>query len=512
MKNWFVCASIIFGVSSTASAGAPAWCKADKPEHVNSQLAKALGDEPRDAVLGLVASSCNPEPETAKHGAEVEAARQKWSKRLEMSEADWADAADWATAGQAKRNAPTLVVDGKRAWSTYDAVDQYAAIAYTKYDARADANYLADAFGPRLTEAGRLAYLEVCARDRKVVQWAMCAGDFAVLDPKKLSTEIRAATAHTGYERMVVRLALDLFGKQRAQHAEDVKQAIAKDSAWSKAFELATATRKDWDARYVSGTARLDLALAMDDARVLNSNKAFEGCDDKTWAPFKAAVSAIPAKRFEGREDRDNRFLYKAAGTLLGSPDGYLAAVAFVTCHSGDKKLDPLVRVLGDSMQRWPGHRGPRTATQTAIMTASFTLDERGATIEYPKVFRSWFAGGGSFSGGGAGPISSVKVTGQTAVVSFEKKMVNEQECVDWKESKKITQIRGDGTIVYESWCVKEKTITVNRASSPQTVDARYTEVLRPGMDVAINENVVVAAWPKAGATLPAIVFGAPVK
>ena len=116
----------------------------------------------------------------------------------------------------------------------------------------------------------------------------------------------------------------------------------------------------------------------MDDARATNSRKAFAGCEDKTWAAWKAAMATVPAKKFEGmHDDRENgkSFVDTAMGPIISNPSVYLASVAMHHLHdrragARTRTHDILIRLLGDAMQRWPGYRGPRTATQTAIMTA----------------------------------------------------------------------------------------------------------------------------------------------
>src|SRR5262249_10139424 len=157
----------------------------------------------------------------------------------------------------------------------------------------------------------------------------------------------------------------------------------------AKLLDIAAATRREWQDLSRSDAQLIDLAAAMDDARATSSRKAFSGCEERTWSAWKAAVARIPAKKFEGmHDDRQHAvsFVDAAMGPIVGEPRAYLASVALSTCMSvgqeSNAKRDMLVRLLGDALRRWPGFRGPRTATQTAILGAGIGFDDRDAKLE----------------------------------------------------------------------------------------------------------------------------------
>jgi hypothetical protein len=469
------------------------------------------------------------------HMAEIVAARDKWSKRLDLTEADWADVAAYATLGQGERMNGEVRINTmgqemgighslKRAWSSFDAIDQWAMInagTGASGDLSLDKNYLADALGAKLTETGRLAYIRYCVKyeEKQPVQWAMCQGDIDLLDWKKIPAELRASTAYGGADRIRVRVEADRLKTRLTAHAARVKQLIASDPGYAKLFEIAKATRKSWEGRAKSDAALIELASAMDDARALNSRKAFDGCQDKTWAAWKSAMATLPAKSFEGMHDRredGKSFVDEAMGPIINSPSVYLASVALSTCmtvgQERDAKRDILIRLLGDAMQRWPGFRGPRTATHSAILGAGITLDDRDAKLEYPDVTRPFGAGGGSRSGGGSGVVAKLKPAGKLTTVEFKKQMVQQRQCAQTKSLNRITQIRSDGQLVYAYTCVKYETITVDKSDSAQSVNPRYLEGVKPGTFVSVIEDVAVAAWAKPGAPTPSMVFGVALK
>jgi len=518
-------------LAGSALAAPPAWCK-DFASSESYDLKDLSSKDLPTLVATFAQASCAPTPEATARRAEIEAARAAWSKKLNMVDADWADAADYAGLRYHERNNRVYVNTRgqklgigdklKLAWSSYDALDQWAMITNdvgAEGDFSLDDNYLVDALGANLTEVGRAAYIMACIAQENPVQWAMCQGDIAQLDLGKLATEIRANKTYSGADKMRVRIAVEGLRTKLPAHAAKIKELVAKDPGYGKLFEAAEATRKEWADRAKTDVALIQLATEMDDARATNSRKAFAGCEAKTWAAWKGAVAQVPAKKFDGMHDdvmNNKSFHRDAMGPLLSDPRVYLASVALATCmtvgQDRDAETDVLVRTLGDNMTRWPGFRGPRTATESTIMVTGIELDDRDAKLDYPDVRRSFANGGGSTSGGGAGVVGSIKPAGNTATVTFKKQLVKQQQCAAVKTTNRVTQIRGDGTLVYQSFCTKYETVTVDKAPDPQKVNARYLEGVKPGMHVSIIEDVVISARKKPGAPLPTMVFGVAVK
>lgn len=501
---------VMLGASGTAAAE-PAYCQSITDRIMHTNVKDAINSEdPRWAVFHIIGTTCNVRAgtEEAQRQREIEASRERWSKRLGMTPPDWKDAAEWASEQQYKRMNTSIDYDRKKAWSTLTPIEQFAAIE----KANDEATYVADALGPKLSEVGRFAYILHCfGSNQQIVDWAMCQSDIDVFDRAKFAAEIRASTSSSGYERMALRIALDGYDAQLKAHQAKVKETLAKDQAYQKVFEAAASGRKIWSN---TDAALADLAIAMDDARITNSRRAFEGCHDKTWPAFKKAVSAIPAKKFAAvnHEPGSTSPLEQAAGVIVSDPNGYLAALSYFNCTLGGSKKDYLARALGSSMERWPGYRGPRMAALSAIMGAGIELDDRDARLEFPGVHHAWMGVNMSSGGGGRGVIASVKPSGKTAVIAFAKKLEQQQQCTNWKSSRKIVQIRSDGTLVYETWCTASKKVTVNTASPPQTVNVQYTAGLKPGMVVNVVEDVVTFGWAKNGAKEPSFIAGATVK
>jgi hypothetical protein len=508
---------LLGAVESAWADAPPVWCKGELADHkisISGGKDQAFKDDPTWAIYDIVAWMCHPDTEATQMMPKLEEARQSWSKRLFMTDDEWTDAATWASYRQSERSNSVMYLEGKPAWSSLDGIDQYI-LLQNIIGKDYDANYIADALDGKLTEVGRFGFSRWClGHNNKEVQWAMCQPDIDAFDPKKIAAELHADKSHNGYERMMIRLWAYAAVDQFKEHAAAVKSAVKNDPAYGKMMELAAAARKEWDARAKSDASLRALALAMDDARVTNSRKAYADCDDTTWAAFKTAVGAIPAKKFTGIHDEAavTTAINGGLAVIAGDPAGYLASIALFLCHAGDSKRDPLVRNIADVNQRWPGFRGPRNAAHLAILQAGLTLDDRSAKIDYPAVYRQWLNDNRSSSGGGAGAVAAVKPQGDKVRIEFAKQMVKETRCLASKRTNRITQIRSDGTLVYEVNCLKEGTVMVDTSSAPVTVNKRYVQGLKPGMGVSVIEDVVGAAWLKAGAKVPSMVAGVAVK
>ncbi|MBA3453161.1 MAG: hypothetical protein H0T42_08715 [Deltaproteobacteria bacterium] len=536
-------AVISVGHVGAALAAPPAWCKSvpKNDRYDLADLSKGL-DDLADVVVTFAYATCSPTPEAEANKDQIAKARAAWSKKLMMTEDDWADVGELAEMRSNERNYDSSIrinTNGqemgigdslKRPWTSFDAIDQWVLILNGvggSGDFTLDDNYFVDSLGQNLTETGRAAYIKVCIEDKSPVQWAMCQADIDRLDYTKLATELRTLKTYTGAPKMMVRVKIQKLKAALVKHAATVKALIAKDAGYQRLFDVAKTVNAEWTSRYTKDAALIALAKEMDDARATNSRKAFAGCQDKTWAAFKAAVSAIPAKKWEGMtEDRKNAksFSAVAMGPLISDPNVYLAAVAMVTCNTKglekDGRNDHSIEMLSDAMNRWPGFRGPRNATQSMIMTTGVELDDRDAKLDYPGVLRYFSSGMGRGEGkninegkyGGIGTVASVKKSGDTALITFKKEMVKQEQCASSRTSNRISQIRSDGVLVYQSTCTSWETVTVDKSSDPQTVYARYVDGLKPGMKVTVEGDIVTGAWANNKAKVPAMVFGAPVK
>lgn len=498
--------------TATARA-APAWCKAgdERPSYYLKTLYSET--DPQDAMLGLVAASCYPEDDLAGQEGVIAKLRLAWSKKLGLEEADWADVSEWAHLPRHLRGDPRIDVrDRKAAWSTYSPLDQYGALSSADIG-DTDAAYLADAFGEKLTQLGRLGYVAQClstSKDSPAVTYAMCATDAAALDLAKLATEIRGDTTHGAADRMAARfVAYDVLSK-RPELTEAIGALRAKDEAYDAMFALGEKAHARWpktDARWIA------LMNDLDDARITGSRKKSAGCVDRTWEAWKVVVGAIPARKLATiHPEPGKEFIPQLVGMMTSDANGYLVSLAMEQCAFLENKEDALSRTIGYAIGRWPGLRGPRTATQTAILTADLKLDDRDASLDYPDVKRAWIGGDGNVGNFGFGAIAKIEIAGERATVTFAKQKVTQTRCTRGHYTSRISQIMTDGTVVYYYECDKEIIETIEvEPYAPMKFGARYAAGLKPGMTVRIMDDVAAVAFPK-GKTMPSLVTGVAVK
>ena len=527
------------GVRS-AHADPPAWCSTpglEKDRYRDVDVKEALGDQAMDAVHAIVGLTCFPNDEAKQRAKEVAKAREAWSKKLDLTDKEWGEVGVWGS-GQPSSYQDTSDLTNefgkKYAWSELDPVEQFAGIqngfpnngagnGYSEY------GYLTDALGPKLSEAGRLAWILHCSGSGTgAVSSAMCQPDIARLDRKKLAAELRASKATPEYKTKI-RFIIYALNDRLAAHATEVKALQAKDPAYKKMFDIAETTRKEWDDLWAKQAALVDLALQMDDARQTSSRKAFEGCEDKVWPAWEAEVAKIPAKRFEGFSTKiEDSWTEPGMGVVLSTPGGYLASTALFTCltHGASaSSKDAIISTLGEVLGAYPGNRGPRQATHLAILNAGLQLDDQSASIDYPGTdFRQKFNGQsarGDFGtvakveaggkGKGAKPKAGADKAVEMVTVTFNKKFEKQEQCANSRRTNRISYIRSDGGISYELDCLKWEIVSIDRTPDPEVVTARSAKGLKPGMNAYIGEDEVIAAWPK-GAKAPSIVAGVAVK
>ncbi len=499
---------------STTAEAAPSWCKGGEDSPVYSLKTLFSETDAHDALRNLVAASCYPGDDVAAMTKQIAAARAAWSKKLGLVEADWAEVSDWAHLPTNLRAADRIEVKDRQApWSAYSPLDQFGALSMADIGP-VDAAYLADAFGAKLTQLGRLGFVGQCVASSATdpaVMYAMCAADVAALDFGKVAAEIRADPTHNATDRMIARLlAYDITTRKVPKYLVDTRALRAKDPAYETMFSLGQAAHAQWAK---ADPTLISLVSDLDDARVSGSRKASAGCATRAWDAWKATVAKLPAKRLaDVQPTSGNDFAPQLIAILIAEPNGYLAALALGECATLEGNPDYLTTAISEGLERWPGFRGPRSGTQSAILTAGLKLDQRDASIEYPEIKHAWLGGGGGVGDSGVGALESVKIDGDSATLVSAKHKVTQPRCVRGHYSNRITRVTQEGQFIYDYVCDQSiiETIEVS-AFPPKTVKARYATGLKAGMTVRIAEDVVVVAYPK-GKGVPAIVTGVEVK
>lgn len=504
-------AAALLAHTATATA-APAWCKGGKEKPSYDMKTLFTETDPWDALENLIGATCYADADIASYAKQIEATRVAWSKKLGLTDADWVDVNEFIHYPRMYRGSGAFSSKNKGGFTTYSALDQW-----TMLDDSPNAiepAYIADALGAKLTATGRISYVRTCIsrsnQDDAPVWFAMCAADVAAIDLTKAYAEIAADTSYELYERMNTRLMAYEAVQKLPQLRTDMQAMRAKDPAYDKMFELAQAAQKQWagvDAKAVA------LMTDLDDAHVSGSRKASQGCMERAETAWADAVRAVPAKKYgEINGEAGNTFIQQMIPLVTASPTGYLTGLALNVCANLEKKDDGLTRAIGAAFVRWPGFRGPRTGTQTAILTAGLQLDQRDAEIKYPTLGREFIDGDANLGFIKTAAIAKVTVQGETATITFAKQKVRQTRCVKGHYTNRVQRITDNGQFLYEYQCDKyiDETIEVE-PNDPQKVPAKYAKGLVPGMAVTVTSDVVSAAYPAKSAT-PSFVTGVAVK
>jgi hypothetical protein len=521
MKRFVMLCAIAWAAGPrTVWADRPTWCGSASFDANGSDLADLKRTDPDDVVRALAKTRCSNSPEVVPNHASIDAARQAWGKKLGMVEADWADAV--AFIGNRDGNYPKVEYSTKNL-AQLTPMDQWRAIRDgLEADGKpfADPLYAADALHGQLTEVGRLAFLEWCLQQSvehaSVGHWAICQPDADQWDFTRFAAQLRSDTAHDGGTKMLLRFRAAALAKRLEEAAAKRTKLFEQDATYKQLFEVAAKARTAWSKGVGADTKLLALVQAMESATFAGSRKQLAGCEQTTSEALAAAVATIPAKSFAGMADvRDNPFegfAHAAGPVLVKTPTVNLAAIAFVLCHK-----TATADWLRATLQQVPGVRGPRSAALTALYDEKFEFDDVNARQpRYPDVgSRPYARSGGSISSAG-GVVAKVTMEKDHATVSLKKTTAKRLACVQSKPTNRLSRIRADGTLEYESICLKSSVVTYDTTWADFEINPAHAPLLKPGVvfSSVYGEKFadVVAIWPTANATNPSKVLDAQLK
>jgi hypothetical protein len=537
LQAWIFGVSVLFVVGGTAAAGGNnkyPWCAGlgNGQGHVTEGDKFSFNSDADDiagggnALYDVALASCGHMiSDSDAYAGPLTAARARWSKRLELTEADWKDVAAYTALEQYERQGTKLerLDITKRTYESLTPLEQFSLVQHGPSAGGAvqilDPAWSADVLGSHLSATGRLAFLMQCTGATDPVVMAHCAPDAALFDAHKVFEELRADTSANAGMRVAVRLFADDMRRAIPKFQARVAALVKQDPAYGKMFELATQTAKQWEAMYAAHDPDVDLALQLDNARVTNSRKAFEGCAARTREAWLKSVSAIPAKRFAKMYDSSDgtqRFANQGLPAVLQTPDGYLAGLAMALCASDakDETLGELANRIAALCQRWAGNRGPRNGIVSAVIAADLKFDDRDVELKQPTDYRAWIGSGppGHLNRGGLGVIKKLVAKADKLHIEFVMAPGTMEVCAEGGFSHRIEAIRGDGTIQYHHDCRKWKTVKTEEGSRPTDIEASFAGALKAGMKVSISNGIVDAAWATEKSETPIVVFGAPVK
>jgi hypothetical protein len=507
-----VCMAGVFVISGFAYAGVPAWCK-DHEYSGSPSLSGLQSKDPKEVIETVAEAICNPDQETQTNRVAIDTARAAWSKKLQMKDTDWADVVAYSK----RDGVPTVTDVSTKDLSKFSAMDQYFFIRSQLSTDWMDFAYNADMFDSRLTESGRLGYVQACMNVNVPAVWAICAPDVAKVDANKILAEISADGNYTGGTKMQLRYAVLDLKTELVQHDIKVKTALKKDAAYQRMFEVAAKARTEWTQMMSTSQALLDDVFKAETGYFSKSRSLQAGCESKTTTMLAEQVANIPAKSFDKMIDErrgPNGFGNQAGLILAEHPQVNLAATAYALCNA-----DGISTYLAAYLQQTPGYRGPRSLAHTRLLSEKIQLDDTSARLEWPTMKRPYARGYGNISSYG-GVIAKATQSGDTVMVTLQKMTVKRDECVASHNTKKIYKIQGDGSVQYESICDRRGMVTYNEQWADFTVNKKYAALLKKGVRIsAINpiNNAetgaeVIAVWADGKATKPMIVMGGKLK
>lgn len=503
-----------------AWADLPAWCGTSSFDTSGSDLQNLKRTEPDEVVRAIAKTRCSNSPEVAQNHAKIDAARQAWGKKLGMTDADWADAV--AFIDNRDGNYPKVEYSTKNL-AQLTPMDQWRAIRdglEAGGKRHADALYAADAMNGKLTEVGRLALLEWCLREEvehtSIGHWAVCQGDVDAWSFSTFSTQLRSDTAHDGATKMLLRFRAVALAEQLGEYTAKRDRLFKTDAEYKRMFDVAAAARTEWANGVGKKTSLLDLVQTMESATFAGSRKLLAGCEATTSEALASAVATIPAKAFAGMADDRNDpfkgFAYVAGPVIVKTPVANLAAIAYSLCHKTGT-----AEWLRATLQEHPSVRGPRSAALTALYDEKFEYDDVNARpVLYPEVGTRPYArsGGGITSAGGV--VAKVTPGAESATVALKKTSAKRLACTKSKPTNRVSRIRPDGTVEYESICLKSEVVTYDTTWSDFKINPANVSSLKPGLKFSAvygaSFHDVIALWSSADATSPTVVLGAQLK
>ncbi len=511
---------VLAAAPRVALADHPAWCGTASFEADGSDLADLKRGEPEYVVRALAKTRCSNSPEVVQQHANIDAARQAWGKKLGMIDADWADAV--AFIDNRDGNFPKVEYSTK-VLADLTPMDQWRAIREgleaggTRY---ADPLYAADALQTQLTEVGRLAFLEWCLNQNVehdyMGHWAICQGDADQWDFAKFAAQLRSDTKHDGGTKMLLRLRAAELSKQLAEAAGKRDKLFGQDAEYKRMFDVAAKARTEWSAGVGANGTLLALVQAMESATFASSRKLFAGCEQTTADALATAVATIPAKSFAGmadvRDDPFKGFAYAAGPVLVRTPSVNLAATAYALCNK-----TPTGDWLRAALQQVPGVRGPRSAALTALYDEKLQFDDVNARqLRYPDLgSRPYARSGGAITSAG-GVVGKVTPGKEDLTVALQKTSAKRLACVSSKPTNRVSRIRADGVLEYESICLKSEVVTYDTTWADFKINPAHADRLKTGavFSAVYGDKFadVVAIWPSANATTPSEVLGARLK
>ncbi len=371
------------------------------------------------------------------------------------------------------------------------------------YSSDAGMLLLADELGDKFGELGRASLVQKCFRGvqpdgKALLAWAMCGPDVKALDMKKLEKELDAEKVTGDAKADVLQTAKEALDK--AQKIGAVIEAAAKDDPGvQQVLKLTDAAKTEWSAYLAKNKADFDRYLALKDAVKTGktNNPAFKDCYAATQPAFEKHVKSLVKKI---PWDVGNDYVPGYMRYLTASTEGYVITVAWAACAWAHHESGA-APYSGAAAQEFGGNlkAGWRTLALGKALSDSFKpkfadrnmppldtfkwkygVQPPGTDVRAPIMTR------------GEGVIAKItKKDDDVSSVSFSGNKV--EQCLQWKETNKVTGVTAGGNVQYDHVCLKRGMVA--NQTEPREVPTRYLAGAKPGDTFAEVNRFPVVAW-----------------
>jgi hypothetical protein len=418
--------------------------------------------------------------------------------------------AAWSTVAIADRNIDSVdPPDAGTPMSQWTPAQQYSPMSAGRgpsrwgYGGKFGLLLFADEMGDKLSEAGRFNLIQECIGYKKggtehTLLWAMCGPDVKAFDIKKFEAELKADQISEYSLGMTMKTVNDIYGNAK-KLGETIEAAAKDDPGVAAVLKLTDEAKAEWQKYLGAHKAEYERYLTLKDAvRSGKSNhKNFSGCWEATQPAFAKLVTAT---KFPWEASRD--YLPEYVNVMLTSTENYITVASFASCtYSVDAGGEALAAAALSN--KAPRIRvGWRTIALAKALDPKFKPKFADRSIDYSEngMQSQWLSQGFIMSGINdtlkimtpkQGEIRKVKKDGDVTTISFKGGKVS--QCLNWKETRKITSTAANGDPIYERICTKRG--MVEDQTEDVEINTKFATGAAAGTSIWIVGKFPVTVW-----------------
>jgi hypothetical protein len=360
---------------------------------------------------------------------------------------------------------------------------------------------LADELGDQLSALGRISLVDKCFRNLKEdatssLAWAVCGDDVAAVDLKRAEAELTAEGIGPASRDEVMAHAREVVDAARKIGA--AVEATAKDDPGvDKLIKLRAAAREEWTAYAAAHKDAITRFLTLKDAvRSGKSNdKRYAGCYEQTQPAFAKLVHTTKFPAGVRGDPMPGYVQFVTATT-----DGYITTVAYAACAFGQDAAGEAIYAAAADPRGGGARFGTRSITLAKALDPAFKPGFADRALSLDNMAFQWKYGLAMPGAGettaimtpSSGIVASLKAgDGTTTKISFKGNTV--EECLEWVDTNRISQVSPNGTISYQKNC-KRRGQVANQTTAVD-VPSKYLGGVSPGVNIVTVHQFPVVAW-----------------